>query len=298
MKIAIIGSGLAGLGVAYHLHQKKIGAEITFYDQNGLGGAASKVATGLLHPFPGKHGKLSLYGFEAFEQTLSMIQTVESTVDYPIADYTPIEKISIDKQMKQTRYLIEPSVTVFTPNYLQALYQYINRPTINQIEITDIAELDEYDQVVIAGGYDAIRLSIIDPDQFKWNKGQVLKASYPLTNSIIANGYIAKSQDPSICFFGSTYERDEINQEPNPNKAISILQKRLGPYISDWNDISFKGALAAVRLCGKNHYLPTIQKLTSKVFLFAGLGSRGLLYHGYYGEQLATMMRQEAIHAG
>lgn len=51
MNIAIIGAGFSGLALAYFLLQSS--AHVTLFDAVGIGGGASGIATGLLHPYPG-----------------------------------------------------------------------------------------------------------------------------------------------------------------------------------------------------------------------------------------------------
>ncbi|KAL3777226.1 hypothetical protein HJC23_007126 [Cyclotella cryptica] len=87
--VAIIGGGLAGLSVAYHLLELRQtryidnqGASvaynplhITIYDKSKVGeGGASAVAGGLQHPFSPK-GKLIHFGIEALEQSNRLVQS-------------------------------------------------------------------------------------------------------------------------------------------------------------------------------------------------------------------------------
>ena len=62
--IAIIGAGLAGLAVAYHILNKNQNCTVTLFDQKGIAAGASGIAAGLLHPFVGARSKRN---FEADE---------------------------------------------------------------------------------------------------------------------------------------------------------------------------------------------------------------------------------------
>ncbi|KAL7466037.1 hypothetical protein ACHAXS_006331 [Conticribra weissflogii] len=80
--IAIIGGGLAGLSVAYHLLDGLKNSQlnpsnrlrITIYDKAEVGeGGASSVAGGLLHPFSPR-GKLIHFGLQALEQSNLLVE--------------------------------------------------------------------------------------------------------------------------------------------------------------------------------------------------------------------------------
>lgn len=80
--IAIIGGGLAGLSVAYHLldasnnsqANQSNGLQIKIFDKAEVGeGGASSVAGGLLHPFSPR-GKLIHFGLPALEQTSLLVE--------------------------------------------------------------------------------------------------------------------------------------------------------------------------------------------------------------------------------
>jgi len=51
MNIAVVGRGLAGLAVGWHL--LRLGCQVTFLDEKELGCSASGVAAGLMHPYAG-----------------------------------------------------------------------------------------------------------------------------------------------------------------------------------------------------------------------------------------------------
>ncbi|MFI5334514.1 MAG: FAD-dependent oxidoreductase, partial [Chlamydiales bacterium] len=63
MKVAVIGAGLSGLATCYYLLE--LGYAVHLFDEKGVGGAASGIACGLLHPYPGEEGKRSWRADEA-----------------------------------------------------------------------------------------------------------------------------------------------------------------------------------------------------------------------------------------
>ncbi len=63
MKIAIIGAGFAGLAGAYYLSEH---FQVTLFDLKGIGGGASGISSGLLHPYPGEKGRRSWHAARGF----------------------------------------------------------------------------------------------------------------------------------------------------------------------------------------------------------------------------------------
>ena len=53
MKVAIVGAGFSGLACAWHLlHMQTEPPQVTLFDRKGIGGGASEITAGLIHPLP------------------------------------------------------------------------------------------------------------------------------------------------------------------------------------------------------------------------------------------------------
>lgn len=96
-RYAVLGAGFAGISVAWHLLQhcsKTSPTCIEIYDEVGIGGGASGVSGGLLHPYSPK-GKLLWNGAECWEEALKLITVAEASVisELPIGE--------IDSENKQ-----------------------------------------------------------------------------------------------------------------------------------------------------------------------------------------------------
>ncbi|XP_073044164.1 uncharacterized protein [Primulina eburnea] len=79
LRYAVLGAGFAGLSVAWHLLQhgsKEIHLCVDIYDEAGVGGGASGVAGGLLHPYSPKV-KLIWRGAECWKESLNLINVAE-----------------------------------------------------------------------------------------------------------------------------------------------------------------------------------------------------------------------------
>ena len=97
MRIAVVGAGLAGLGVTHFLLKK--GHFVTLFDQFGVGSGASGIPVGLCHPYLGRSGKPSKFAGEALQATRELLDIAEKSSGKKLADrggifrvdWTPIE---------------------------------------------------------------------------------------------------------------------------------------------------------------------------------------------------------------
>ncbi|GLJ43028.1 hypothetical protein SUGI_0892990 [Cryptomeria japonica] len=96
-RYAVLGAGFAGISVAWHLLQhcsKTSLMWIDIYDEIGLGGAASGVSGGLLHPYSPK-GKLLWNGKECWEEALKLLTVAEAAAN---TELQRAERSSANKQ--------------------------------------------------------------------------------------------------------------------------------------------------------------------------------------------------------
>ncbi len=102
-------------------------------------------------------------------------------------------------------------------------------------------------------------------------KGQILtcKLEEPLERSVSSKIYTALTEDPLKCHVGATYERDVIDEVPDKEKAISLLNPSL-PVVD---------CRAGIRVTNPAHYFPIAQQVGPHHYVITALGSRGLLYH-------------------
>ncbi|XP_062233463.1 uncharacterized protein LOC133930752 [Phragmites australis] len=79
LRYAVLGAGFAGLSVAWHLlkHSPKDSRVcVDIYDDNGVGGGASGVSGGLLHPYSPKV-KLLWRGAEFWKESMDLLRSAE-----------------------------------------------------------------------------------------------------------------------------------------------------------------------------------------------------------------------------
>uniref|UniRef100_M1AUX9 Oxidoreductase n=1 Tax=Solanum tuberosum TaxID=4113 RepID=M1AUX9_SOLTU len=79
LRYAVLGAGFAGLSVAWHLLQQSSEESnlcIDIYDEVGIGGGASGMSGGLLHPYSPKV-KLLWRGEECWKESLKLLNVAE-----------------------------------------------------------------------------------------------------------------------------------------------------------------------------------------------------------------------------
>ncbi len=291
MQIAIVGAGLAGLAAAYFLIEKGIG--VTLFDEKGVGGGASGVCSGLLHPYPGLGARLSHLADEGIELAHQLIGVAQVETSLPLMLTEGILRQAVDAEQKQRLmsyadveqiegdlFLLQRGRTVFCLDYLQALAAFLQKrgAIFVRQKIENLEEMGSFDRILLAAGF-GVKSFVQLP--VKYLKGQLLcyKGAVPFAKSFISKGYIARTREGFEV--GATYERNFTSEAPCLETAEKLLPFYPGELI---------GVKAAVRVCGRAHYLPIVEQLSERLFVFTGLGSRGLLYHGLFGRKVAEMI--------
>jgi glycine/D-amino acid oxidase-like deaminating enzyme len=96
---------------------------------------------------------------------------------------------------------------------------------------------------------------------------------------------------------GATQEFKE-GESLDAEKVVAELKEKTSPFASSlWNDCTIDKITSGYRVqSNRNNYgrIPIIGRFDTPIhnnaWIFTGLGSKGLLYHGVYGDMLTTMM--------
>jgi len=131
---------------------------------------------------------------------------------------------------------------------------------------------------------------------FELIKGQV--ATFRLTDrplsfkySISSLGYMARTGDPQSFVQGSTYEHDFDEVKPD-NEGEAYLRKRMGRTLPELEQqVEMIDQWAGVRTSTPN-YKPILGRhpVHHNLHLFAGLGSKGLLYGKFLADHYAEYL--------
>lgn len=307
MRVAVVGAGLAGLSVCFHLIEK--GFSVTLFEKKGPGKGASGVAAGLLHPYVGLKGLRSQFAAEAIEEGKKLLQVVEKHSSLPIYQGQGIYRIlwenppqeedvifqkdqEIGFGLKQDAYLISSGTTVFIARYLEALLSYLEKKGLDYVdkEILDLKPIPGFNHTVFALGAGLRKFSIDLPIQYV--KGQILSCAFSRESSmsVIGKGHISLTEQKGIVQIGSSYEHDYQDDLPDIDRAIRFLEPRIKSFFPYWDEIKILDCYSGIRVARKNGYLPFLERLDERLWLLAGMGSRGLLYGALYGRNLANLI--------
>jgi len=338
-KICIVGGGLAGLSVAYHLLLKSA-CNITIIDKSSSPGetGASAVAGGSVHPFSPR-GKLVHLGIEGLNATKSLVNVAREHAPGCVIRDSLYRVAITPKNKKDLEELSEKHPTMATwktsqeiktecganslggvllsngcmiihvPSYLRGLYKACEclpgQIKWNKSQLTNdwINEVENFDTVILAAGaglwhdkllnkglpVDLVRGQSIEfrvsPKQLTPSRGHqgVLggKYMYPLPHS-----------DDTV-LIGATHEYMDT---PLPREqvlsSLRNLSYDLAPNVWDSGTVdritqgyrvqSHRTPLGRQPILGRYHSLEE-----EDVWVYTGLSSRGLIYHGIYGKILA-----------
>lgn len=318
--IAIIGAGFSGLALCYHLLME--GQAVTVFDGKGIGGGASGIASGLMHPYPGESARLSWNGLEGMQASQKLLKLVSEAQGEPVYKETGILRLALTEKQEgafrkraqdsadvewwdehrckayvkgshyQPGIFIRSGITVHSSPYLEGLWQVCADMGARLIEKNvQPDELTSYDQVVIAAGGGIRQFKACEMLNVKFNKGQILACQRPhyfnLEKSLIGKGYVALSQHENLCYVGSTYEHDFITEQPCLGTASELIFSQIGQFLPAYSGFRVQECLSGMRVVHRKSYHPIAGRLDKRTWIITGMGSRGLLYHSYLGKKLA-----------
>lgn len=308
MKIAIVGAGLAGIGTCWHLCQIPH-FQVTLFDPKGIGGGASGVSTGLLHPFPGRRALRSWNSQEGMEETRRLIEISEKAMGRPVAEATGIFRPAITSQQKEDFSIraqedleacwqehpifgpglwIQSGMTLYSRLYLEGVWKACESLGAQWIQdsVSNLDDLDDYDAIVLTAGFETLNFAPHLPLQV--TKGQTLLCRWNerLPFSLVSQGHITPTEHPGICQVGSTYEHGFTSLDPDQSAIAELIEKtaKFYPPVREFEVIEVR---AGARISRPKGYRPIVEKLGKKTWIFTGLGSRGMLYHSLFGKQIA-----------
>ncbi|MGR3973565.1 MAG: FAD-dependent oxidoreductase [Candidatus Rhabdochlamydia sp.] len=282
--IAVVGAGFAGLAAAYALSSSY---RVIILDHKGVGGGASGVSSGLLHPYPGEKGRLSWESQEAMRRAKALIDEAEQALGSPVAHRggilreglitNPLSDVTL---LGENRFLIHSGWTVYSASYLKGLALLCERRGVifETKEILSLRDLASFDGFVLAMGASIRHFPEFQHLNLGFVKGQLLTCRFPfsLERTVSAKIYTAVTLSAYDHHVGSTYERDEINEEPCLEKACNLL-KPLYPVTE---------CRAGIRVTNRAHYFPILHRMSPMQYVITALGSRGLLYHALLAHRL------------
>lgn len=299
MRVAVVGAGLAGLSVCHYLHQAK--TDVVLFDRNGVGEGASGLPSGLFHAYPGRRGVRSLLGEEAVLATRDLIEVAERHADGLVAlkngvlrkGWVP-EKMYPDLVLTDEGILITSGMTVYLKAYVLGLFSSMKGLSFEKRSFRKEEEKN-FDAVVWAIGAGSMHLGLDLPLQLV--KGQALIMRHPSKKwerSVIGTGHISPLPDGSVQI-GSTYEHHAKDLDPDVEVAMKYLKPRVETFLPSLSEFDLIACVAGGRVAQKGSYRPITKQIDTVNWVYTALGSRGLLYHAYYGRHLANLLLSQAL---
>lgn len=325
MHIAIIGAGFCGLACAWHLAQNG-DHQIALFDAREIGQGASGVAAGLLHPYAGARANKSWRADEGMQATLKLLQIAEKAAKKKIYKSQGLLRIAVTHSQEVDFYrcadlhsdvhgrtanacqsavdglapypgiFIDTAITVDCLQYLQGLWSACAAVglTFEQRSIKSISELNAFDRIVITMGASSNVFPELAQIKITPVKGQVLELEWPeklspLPYPIASNAYLLMDPNKRSCITGATYERDFVNDQPDLNKAIAEIMPKVQTLFPMLDQSLVVGCRSGIRASTAGHR-PLIKNIGNRLHVLTGMGSKGLLYHALFAEQLAKEM--------
>lgn len=328
-KIRIIGAGFAGLAVGWHL-QTLFGdsLKITYYDPHLGTGGASGIAAGLLHKFGSLDAKKPPLADEAFPLALSLIEEAARHTS-PILRkgvvrlaLNPRQEKSFAKACvknpqeayylsKEETAILEPALfpapslfipealAIDSPLYLDGLIQAMKQKGAEFIEDKFFLNEKEalHSPTIIACGSGILSYPFAKTLPIKPLKGQLLIFPWPenhppLKYAVNSKIYAVPSSFRRVVV-GSTFEKETSDSSSDIEVAKEKILPSLFETIPLLKGIEPIACAAAIRITSENHQ-PIAKKIGENLWYFGALGSKGLLFHAYYGKLLAEQIYLEA----
>lgn len=121
---------------------------------------------------------------------------------------------------------------------------------------------------------------------------QNLFFSFKQSEAVLCGKYISPVLQDDKMLVGATHEfREEALTDEEVYDDLKSRSYSLSPAL--WDSSTLDRVTVGYRVQSQRNALgriPIIGKLTDTNWIFSGLSSRGLLYHGIYGEKLADMI--------
>lgn len=316
-KAAILGAGLSGLAIAWHLLRLPE-FEVTLFDPGEIGDNASGLAAGLLHPYPGAHAKLIKGAKEGYQATLELIAEVcesamqstgilriavtdEQKSDFKICSETYEDVDWLDGEICQEiqpglvpapGILILSGKLIDTTAYLLGLWKACESKGVqwDKRKVNSLKELASYDLIIIASGAEITAIPELSHLPIRPVKGQLLEIEWPeslppLKIPINSKAYILPTSTPSRCIVGATFERKFSSIKPDLATALEYLRPKMSALFPELEHAKIIDCRAGIRASTSDHF-PLMQQVNSNTWVLTGMGSKGLLFHALYAKIL------------
>lgn len=322
--IGVVGAGFSGLSAAIRLQQTNK-VSVTVFDGDLPHEKASKVASGIVHPFPGQHSRPAKHFEEAIHEAFLFFAEAGRFSSKPFVHHGSLYRVATSTEQEQEfdqlifKYpFVQPkaydefplkkgsrgieitlSKTIYSNVYLEALENWflaLGGKIIRQ-QVKSIEELNgQYEKVVVAAGKNTPKL--LNMPQLKFHKGQILYGKFnrlvSLEGSVAGKGYLALTENEGYFCLGSTYEHHFKEEGPTID-AIDKITRDANTYL-EVEEFEVEEIRASYRVTKKINGIPLVCMLSPTLAVVSCMGSRGLLYHALCAKYLKeAILDQKSI---
>jgi glycine/D-amino acid oxidase-like deaminating enzyme len=325
--LAIVGAGLAGLALAWHLSRYNTATtplSITLYDYREIAAGTSGIAAGLLHPYGGRWAKISWRAEAAMKATLELLEIASTALGRSVATQSSLLRLPTDsKQVEAFRentllfpenlwweqdlvaaalpflspspaLYIKSAYTVDCQSYLKGLWHACQAQgvTLKKQKISSLADIP-CDIAIAATG--AEKLPELKNVPLNALKGQTIVLNWPSklppqAYPITSDIYMLPLQNGQQCLVGATFERTFSSPSPDTAGAQYLLERasKVCPALQEATILEQQAGIRATT----PHRHPLYEPLKDhpSCWVAAGLGSKGLLYHALYATETAPLI--------
>lgn len=189
---------------------------------------------------------------------------------------------------------IHDGLTIDVKSYLEGLWQMGLRFGLQYLQkgLSEEEEFKKYDKVVFGIGMGVKHFPFLSHLQVYPVKGQMIKLKWPentppLPFSLVSEGYIVMDKEGKTCMAGATFERKFFDEKPDISFAAPFIKEKIVSFFPALKDAQVLECRAGVRAACQNSLFPLVGKVSDKYWYVTGLGSKGLLFHGFIGDILA-----------
>lgn len=297
---------------------------IHLFDHQEIGHGTSGIAAGLLHPFVGAHAKLNPRGLEGMQATRQLLQIAAQTLNTPVTSPHPgilrlamIEEQLCDFRLSAERYpqeaqwleaqvcqrlapgcapvpglWIKEGLSVYSSLYLQGLWQACAQRGVKfeRCLIQSLEELNTFDLTIVTAGAESQYLPELRDLKLRSVKGQLLELSWPkglppLSCTLNSHAYLLMGPTNDTCWVGATYEKEYQDVEVDIEFAKQDILPKAHRLFPPLQEATLLKCYAGMRAVTPQH-LPFIKQLSDSQWVLTGMGSKGLLYHALYAQEL------------
>lgn len=307
-RIAVIGAGIAGAAVAWHL--KQAGQDVHIFERQKPAAGASGNPAGLIMPrleaadnpqahfyrnaylyaqhFYDRYAGDALVRYEGeLRDEQRRLEKVQQTALWSEEDFILHKNIlQIPKAALLQPQMAVESLLRDIPVILQDV-QNIDQVSDGKFRLTDAVEHSLFDHVVICAGPHTARLAGLMNDMAA-SRGQIDWFRHPTARQIITSGtYIAPWKGGVLA--GATYDKAQPDDNLLISKQSSLANRNAAEELTGQATGSLVGSRVSLRATTTDRH-PIMGELPWNPGLFAltGLGSRGLVTAPLLGAQITA----------